>query len=121
MMKISNYQIHNILKGYSEHLRRRSQVDRKKNDNLQEEFDEIRIFSQRKQQAVIDQVISGIIERLSPITTAPKAVCRKRDRHAVKNTGKELKTDFVFNEVDRCGNRTTRTISVDNIDFFSQK
>ena len=119
IMKIPSYQIYNVLKSYSKQVQQRK-VNNRQNCSDNNFSLNLNGFSEEKRQAIVAKVASDIFKKIGrfeqPDTFAREII--KINQHEKRNCIEMNETQFVFNEIDENGRKTTKIISIEDPGFI---
>jgi hypothetical protein len=123
-MAISPYQVNNVLRVYGDQLRQHSVSAAPKGGNTRLS-DKISIAAEAKRKAIVDNVASNIIERITrygPHEDVEKEVFQKfRDEYGANlAVAEEGQNDLIFKLIDENG-ETMSSISIEDSNFLRHK
>jgi len=124
-MIISTYHVHNVLKAYGKQLSRKSRLRRTKGVVKAESPGRAIFSTKTRQKAVIDRLISDIINGL--IKKGPhggmekKAVKQVEDEHGNSPSVKKEYTELVFKAIDKEKGEVTKTLSINDSKFLKDR
>jgi hypothetical protein len=123
-MVISPYQVNNVLRVYGDQLRHHRISSRPKSGDTRLP-DKIDISAEAKRKAVVDNVASHIIDRITqygPHEDVEKEVFQKFKDEYGKNlaVAREGQNDLIFKVIDENG-ETMNSISIEDSNFLRHK
>jgi hypothetical protein len=125
-MQIPTYQIQNVLKVYSRQLSQGKIPGKNKFANANKiSTDSVTISSEGKRQAIIDKVVSNIVDRI--ITEGPKEKTQEKTTSQIeKEVGKNInftkeKNQFTYTKIDKNNQKIIHTLSVEDSKFIVQR
>ena len=125
-MQITNYQMHNVLKVYTNHLSR-ERTDKSDRPTIRKpNSDRVRISAEGKRQHLIDRVAADIVAR---ITKEGIDGSDSRDSHAViqketindDSSLQNRNSQFEYNVMNGSAEKETNTLSVENAGFLIRR
>ena len=125
-MYVPSYQMHNVLKVYSNKLRHTiSSKDQRNSEKLP--VDQLDLTSGRKRRATIEKVSKEILDKIIRFGTQTDSAPNGRSEHVTSSQDKECataipnKAGFIFNIIDTINKKTTNTVSVEDSRFLIQR
>ncbi len=118
-MHIPSYKIHNVLKVYCKQVGQ--ELGRK---DAGESVNRVRVSAEGKREAIIDRVADEIVRKIkefaSPDKTGQNALSipDNGSSSAENNEGRKGVPRFTFNTIGADSVKTTRTLSLEDSDFF---
>lgn len=122
-MEIPTYQIHKVMQVYSRQLSQSKVLERQKAHGGRSSMDKINISNAAKRKAIIEKVVSDVVERITNFGPKDEVDHEIIDRLEQEIGGKvEFKRDtastFQYNMIDRDNRKTTNTVPVENSDYL---
>jgi hypothetical protein len=125
-MNIPAYQIHNVLKVYTQQLSENRGLSMRNHLLRQVPTDSINLSVDGKRRAIVEKVATGIVDRIThfgPQDDIDHEIVDQLQNEIGKdiefNTPKE--TRFVFNVIDRHNEKKTHTLSVEDTSYLIKR
>ena len=125
-MHITNYQMHNVLKVYTNHLSRKRSAKSGQPTIRRPQTEFVRISAEAKRQNIIDRVSADIVARITKegidgggIPGADTGI--PANPSGEHSAARNRSSRFEYNVLDGSAEKKTNTLSVDNVGFLIQR